>query len=274
MSSCCDLDLKNSKLIFFHDTPSHDFTIPSLVTKWSAVQKISSRQTFTNILNLRCDLDLECSNPSFIQDTPAYDAVLQNQVLLQMDKQFRRYSRNSHILIIGKIWLNGSGDTVRTSLDTRTGLQMDSDSNKPPPPYLYRGTKKGGDVAWFVTQHVAFLVHVLLVFVYDNKNLYFCVHYSWDCYAIPFILSSFPCIVNNYITNTEKSSTFQNWTLQQTELTDLIADTEFTWRQAILCACCHVYCGSVGNYDATIFSHSCSISMCFLFLVSEIFTFE
>ena len=48
------------------------------------VQKISSGQTFTNILNLRCDLDLECSNPIFPQGTLAYDAVLSNEVWLQI----------------------------------------------------------------------------------------------------------------------------------------------------------------------------------------------
>ena len=57
-------------------------TIPSLVTKRSAVQKIPG-QTFTIILNLHCDLDLECSNQIFPQGTPAYDAVLLNQVWLQ-----------------------------------------------------------------------------------------------------------------------------------------------------------------------------------------------
>ena len=67
--------------------------------KCSVVQKILSGQTFTNILNLCCDLDLERSNPIFPQDTPAYDAVLPSQVWLQMDQQFRRYSKNSHILI-------------------------------------------------------------------------------------------------------------------------------------------------------------------------------
>ena len=59
-----------------------------------------SRQTFTDILNLRCDLDLEHSNPTFPQNTLAYDAVLSNQVCLQMDRQFRKCSKNSHILII------------------------------------------------------------------------------------------------------------------------------------------------------------------------------
>ena len=40
-------------------------TMPSLVTKCSAVQKISSRQTFADILNLHCDLDLARSNQCF-----------------------------------------------------------------------------------------------------------------------------------------------------------------------------------------------------------------
>ena len=54
------------------------------------VQKISSGQTFIDILNLRCDLDSECSNPTFSQDTLADDAVLSNHVWLQMDQEFRR----------------------------------------------------------------------------------------------------------------------------------------------------------------------------------------
>ena len=37
----------------------------------------------------------------FSKDTPAYDAVLSNQVWLQTDQHFRRYSRNS--LIFGYI---------------------------------------------------------------------------------------------------------------------------------------------------------------------------
>ena len=64
------------------------------------MDKISSGQTFTDILNLPCDLDLEHSNPIFPQDTLAYDAVLSNQVWLETDQQLRRYNRNSHILII------------------------------------------------------------------------------------------------------------------------------------------------------------------------------
>ena len=69
-------------------------SIPGLVTKCSVVQKILSRQTFTNILNLHCDLDLERSNPIFSQDTLWY------QVWRQTDQQFRRYSKNSHSLNI------------------------------------------------------------------------------------------------------------------------------------------------------------------------------
>ena len=115
------------------------------------IQKISSGQTFTNILNLRCDLDVESSNPIFPQDIPACDAVLSNQVWLQMDQQFRRYSKNSHILILfaltvtltlkivnqfflmthrlmiihhhtkfGKKWFSSAGNTEQTRLDTWT----------------------------------------------------------------------------------------------------------------------------------------------------------
>ena len=54
------------------------------------------RQTFIDILDLRCDLDPKCSNPIFPQDSPAYDAVLSNQIWLQTDQHFRRYSRNNN----------------------------------------------------------------------------------------------------------------------------------------------------------------------------------
>ena len=96
------LTLKIANLFsFLHDTLAHCcITIPNLVTKCSVIQKISSRKTFTDILNLCCDLDLKCSNPIFPQDTPAYDTLLSSQVWLQTDQQFRRYNRNSHILII------------------------------------------------------------------------------------------------------------------------------------------------------------------------------
>ena len=71
-----------------------------LMTKCFVVQKISSRQIFTNILNLCCDLDLEHSNPIFPQNTLAYDVVLASHVWLQSNQQFRKYNKISHILII------------------------------------------------------------------------------------------------------------------------------------------------------------------------------
>ena len=50
--------------------------IPNLVTKCSVIQKISSRQTFTDTMNRCCDLEFKRSNPIFPQDSPAYDAEL------------------------------------------------------------------------------------------------------------------------------------------------------------------------------------------------------
>ena len=67
------------------------------------VQKLSSRQVFTNIFNLLCDLDLECSNPIFPHDTPAYNTLLSNQVWMQKDQQYRRYSKNGQVLIISAL---------------------------------------------------------------------------------------------------------------------------------------------------------------------------
>ena len=69
-------------------------------------------QTFTNILNLRCDLDLTYSNPIFPQNTPAYDASLSTQVWLQIDQQFTRYKRNSHILIVYALTVTLTLNTV------------------------------------------------------------------------------------------------------------------------------------------------------------------
>ena len=64
-------------------------------TKWSAVQKISSGQTFTDILNLCCDLHLQCNNHIFLWSSLAYDVILSNQVWLKTDQWFQRNSRNS-----------------------------------------------------------------------------------------------------------------------------------------------------------------------------------
>ena len=82
----CDLELEDST--HTHPKNPHNplasccITLPSLVTKCSAIRKISSRQTFTDISNLHSDLDLECSNPILSQDTPAYVAVLSKASLV------------------------------------------------------------------------------------------------------------------------------------------------------------------------------------------------
>ena len=75
MNLSCDPDLEDSKQLVFHNTLwlKCCTTIPSLVTKCSAVQKTSG-QTCTDLLNLRCCLDLEHSNITFPQDTPANNA--------------------------------------------------------------------------------------------------------------------------------------------------------------------------------------------------------
>ena len=104
ISPCCDLHLDDKKLFslsVWHSGSWCCTTISSLVTKCSAVQNISSGQTFTDVLNLRCALTLSAVFFYFFsQDTSAFDAVLSKQVWLQTDQQFRWYSRNGHILII------------------------------------------------------------------------------------------------------------------------------------------------------------------------------
>ena len=70
----CDLvDLEDSEQIFLNTLW---LTIPSLVVKGYAVQRISSRQTFIDILRFCCDLDFEHSNQISSKDTLAYDNVL------------------------------------------------------------------------------------------------------------------------------------------------------------------------------------------------------
>ena len=60
----CDLDLEDSKPIFLKDNLIMIITIPSLVVKDSVFKKVSSGQTFTDILKFCCDLDLEHDNPA------------------------------------------------------------------------------------------------------------------------------------------------------------------------------------------------------------------
>ena len=59
MSPNYDPKRDDSKSIFLHDTLAHNVASPSLVTEGSAAEEISSRWTFTGILNLFCDLDLD-----------------------------------------------------------------------------------------------------------------------------------------------------------------------------------------------------------------------
>ena len=111
---------EDGESIFLHETLVHDaapiffawhsgswrcITIPSLVSKWSAVQKLLSGQTFANILNPCWDLDLDHNNPIFAQDTLVYNVVLSNQVWLQKKKQ----SQNSNLKDLVEIvifWLH------------------------------------------------------------------------------------------------------------------------------------------------------------------------
>ena len=79
----------------WHSGLWHCITIPGLVTKCPVVQKIS-RQTFTNILNLRCDLDFN----AIIQFFHSTLRLISNKIWLQTDQKFRGYSKNSHILTI------------------------------------------------------------------------------------------------------------------------------------------------------------------------------
>ena len=55
---------------------------------------------YIDILTPHCDFDLECNNPIFPQDALTYDSLSSNKVWLPKIQQFRRYSSQSHILII------------------------------------------------------------------------------------------------------------------------------------------------------------------------------
>ena len=73
-------------------------TTQNLVTKCSVSQKISSGQTFTDILNLCCDLDLKAVIPFSTGHSGLWCCTIK-QVWLQTDQQFRSCRRNSHTLI-------------------------------------------------------------------------------------------------------------------------------------------------------------------------------
>ena len=79
MSTYCGLQTEDSKAIFLHGTGSWwCITIPCLVTKDSTIQKISSRQTLTEILDLYCDLGLEHKS---IQKIQSFDCMFWHRLL-------------------------------------------------------------------------------------------------------------------------------------------------------------------------------------------------
>ena len=59
----CGLGIEDRKPIFSKDNLAHNDASPSLVVKGSTIQKISSGQTFIDILEFRCKFDLENKNP-------------------------------------------------------------------------------------------------------------------------------------------------------------------------------------------------------------------
>ena len=64
--------------------------IPTLVTKDSVVQKVSSRQTVTGISNTCCYLDQEHNNPVFSVGKLAYNDIPSNQVWRQKNHEQAR----------------------------------------------------------------------------------------------------------------------------------------------------------------------------------------
>ena len=85
------LKIANNFFSTWHSGSWCCITVPSLVTKCSAVQKVPPAHTLTSSLNLCCGLNLQCSNPKCPQTTLVYDAVLPNPVWLQTDQLFTRW---------------------------------------------------------------------------------------------------------------------------------------------------------------------------------------
>ena len=75
MNPCCDLDLKNSKRIFLHDTPAHDDALHTKVGNKMFGDLEDIIRINTDILTLCCDFDPECSNPIFPQDALACNSL-------------------------------------------------------------------------------------------------------------------------------------------------------------------------------------------------------
>ena len=102
MSPRCDLDLENSKRLFFFCMTLQLIMMHSNTEfgnkMFGGLENIIWINV--NILTLRCNLDLEGNNPFFQEDALAYDNLSSDQVWLPKNQQFRRYSSQSNILII------------------------------------------------------------------------------------------------------------------------------------------------------------------------------
>ena len=92
----CNLELEDSKPIFFEDNLAHDASQYQTVVKGSAIQNIPSGQTFRNFA-----VTLTLNNPISQQDTLAAYTVPSYKVWLKKKRNLplRRYCTNCHILI-------------------------------------------------------------------------------------------------------------------------------------------------------------------------------
>ena len=91
---------QQTNLLAWHFGPWCCITIQSWLQTVQLLWRYCSGQHSLEFLTFFCDLDLDHNRAIFSQDNPPYDNVLSNQVWLQMYQQFKRSSRNSHILII------------------------------------------------------------------------------------------------------------------------------------------------------------------------------
>ena len=91
-----------------------------MVTKFLQFRRHHLHEQSLTFWTFAVTLTLNAVISFFPQDTPVYDAVLSNQVWLQTDQQFRRYNKNSHILIIKALlwpwhWTQWTNFSVRHS---------------------------------------------------------------------------------------------------------------------------------------------------------------
>ena len=96
-------DLEDGNPTFSHDTSDHDDAPPyqlSFMKKGYVVQKILSRQIFSEDLNLHCDRDLEDSNLTLSHNTLTRADVPLHQIWLQKVKTNSGDGRNSSFVRI------------------------------------------------------------------------------------------------------------------------------------------------------------------------------